>query len=338
MLDISEKTCRVSIVVPVFNEQDNIAPLVQEISAAMSAVEGEWELLIVDDGSRDETANRVKQLCHNEPRLRLVTLMRNYGQTAALQAGIQHAQGEIVVTMDGDLQNDPRDIPRMLDVLNQGYDLVHGWRRDRQDAWMNRKLPSRIANWLIARVTGVRVRDLGCTLRVMRAELAQQLELYGEMHRFIPILAHQLGARSTEIETHHRPRKFGVTKYGIGRTTRVLFDLITVKYMLKYFDSPMKLFGQIGLWVGLLGVVSFAAVAIMKLSGAMRMMGNPLLLLGVLATILAVQFFSLGLLGEVNARIYFSHDSKRNYRIREKINFDADADPLVRKLSRKRAA
>ncbi len=338
MFDTNAKSCRVSIVVPVFNEQENIAPLVQEISSAMAAISGDWELLIVDDGSRDETATKAKELCRVEPHLRLVTLMRNYGQTAALQAGIQHAQGEIIVTMDGDLQNDPRDIPQMLEVLEQGYDLVHGWRRDRQDAWVNRKLPSRIANWLIARVTGVHVRDLGCTLRVMRAELAQQLELYGEMHRFIPILAHQLGARATEIETHHRPRKFGVTKYGLGRTTRVLFDLITVKYMLKYFDSPMKLFGQIGLWVGLLGAASFAAVAIMKLTGAMRMMGNPLLLLGVLSTILAVQFFSLGLLGEVNARIYFSHDSKRNYRIRERVNFNRDSETHARTRGRKQAA
>jgi glycosyltransferase involved in cell wall biosynthesis len=264
--------------------------------------------------------------------------MRNYGQTAALHAGIQHAQGEIIVTMDGDLQNDPRDIPRMLETIQGGYDLVNGWRRDRQDAWVNRKLPSRIANWLIRRVTGVSVRDLGCTLRAMRSDLAKQMELYGEMHRFIPILAHQLGARSTEIETHHRARRFGVTKYGIGRTTRVLFDLITVKYMLKYFDSPMKLFGQIGLWVGALAVASFAAVLAMKLSGTMRMMGNPLLLLGVLSTILSVQFFSLGLIGEVNARIYFSQGTRRNYQVRDKVNFDRQTAPSDYPVVVKRAA
>ncbi|HMP78842.1 MAG TPA: glycosyltransferase family 2 protein [Pirellulaceae bacterium] len=320
----------VSIVVPVYNEQENVAPLVSEIEAAMSAAGRSWELIVVDDGSRDETSRRLKQLATEHRWLKVIVLRRNFGQTAAMHAGIQMATGRVIVTLDGDLQNDPRDIPQMLALLDQGYDLVHGWRRQRQDRWLSRRLPSRLANWLIRKVTGVPIRDLGCTLKAVKRELAQQLELYGEMHRFIAILAHQLGARMVEMETHHRPRRFGTTKYGLGRTTRVLLDLMTVKYMLKYFDSPMKLFGQFGIGVGLLGLVSFAAVGVMKLWGGMNMTGNPLLLLGVLATILSAQFFSLGLLGEVNARIYFAHAERQNYQVRECINFpEAEDAPTV---------
>lgn len=312
----------VSIVVPVYNEQDNVCPLVAEIESTMTATTYDWELIVVDDGSRDATAARLKQLATANRRVKVVVLRRNFGQTAAMHAGIQLATGRAIVTLDGDLQNDPQDIPRLLCQLEQGYDLVHGWRRERQDRWLSRRLPSRIANWLIRKVTGVPIHDLGCTLKAVRRELAQQLELYGEMHRFIAILAHQLGARMAEMETHHRPRRFGTTKYGLGRTTRVLLDLMTVKYMLKYFDSPMKLFGQIGIWVGLLAITSFAAVGAMKLWAGMNMTGNPLLLLGVLATILSAQFFSLGLLGEVNARIYFAHSERQNYQVRELINFE----------------
>jgi len=316
----------VSIVVPIYNEQENVSLLIDEIRTAMERDTRSWELLFVDDGSMDGTTELLKAAAREDERIRVVCFRRNFGQTAAMQAGIQHAAGSVIVTMDGDLQNDPADIGAMLDRIDQGADLVLGWRKKRQDALLNRKIPSRIANWLISQATGVRVHDLGCTLKAMRSELGRSLELYGEMHRFIPVLAHRVGARVVEMETNHRPRQFGTTKYGIGRTTRVILDLITVHFLLRYFDSPMKLFGKLGLLVGFVSVASFFTAIAMKLMIGMDLTGNPLLILGVLGTILSAQFFGLGLLGEVNARIYFSGNDRRNYQVRELVNFAAPTE------------
>ena len=312
----------VSVIVPIYNELDNVFLMYNELKESMELLGRPFELVLVDDGSKDGTTERLAEIAKSDTRVKLVLFTRNYGQTAAMQAGIQNANGEYLVTIDGDLQNDPRDIPMMLEKLDEGYDLVHGWRKDRKDRLLSRKIPSKIANWLISRVTEFPIHDLGCTLKAMKAEVAQQIELYGEMHRFIPILAHQLGAKSIEVETNHRERKFGEAKYGIGRTFRVILDLITVKYMIKYFASPMKLFGKLGLWVGALGTLSLFGSAAMKILGGVDLTGNPLLLLGILATILSVQFFSLGLIGEVCARIYYMSDSRANYQVREFVNFD----------------
>jgi glycosyltransferase involved in cell wall biosynthesis len=240
-----------------------------------------------------------------------------------MQAGIEWAGGEVVVTMDGDLQNDPADIGMMLDKIDEGFDLVHGWRKKRQDAWLHRRLPSLIANRLIAWVTGVPIHDLGCTLKAMRREIASDLELYGEMHRFIPILAYAQGARCVEVVTRHHARQHGVTKYGLSRITRVLFDLITVKYILSYFASPMKLFGQAGLACGAISAGAFAATLAMWLFNGIDMTGNPLLLLTALSTMASIQFFSLGLLGEVAARIYYGTHNRQHYAIRQTVNLDA---------------
>ena len=315
------RNCLVSVVVPIYNERENVTRLVDELEEKLDQAAFPWELVLVDDGSTDGTVEQLQLLATERRHLRLVLLRRNFGQTAAMHAGIQHATGEIIITMDGDLQNDPADIPMLVQKIHDGHDLVFGWRKHRQDAFLNRKLPSRIANWLISRVTGFPIHDLGCTLKAMRRDLARQLELYGEMHRFIPNLAHQIGARSVEVVTNHRPRQFGTTKYGIGRTTRVLLDLMTVRFLQKYFDSPMKLFGKIGLIVGAVGAVSLIASIAMKLFWDSDMTGNPLFLLAILSTILSVQFFSLGLLGEVNARIYFSSGKRQNYQVRELVNF-----------------
>lgn len=312
----------ISIVVPIYNEQDNVALLIEEIERALVGFPNPWELILVDDGSTDETVPRLQRLAESRPFVRLVLLRRNFGQTAAMHAGIQHAAGDIIVTIDGDLQNDPADIPRLVAKIEEGYDLVHGWRKHRQDRFLNRKLPSRIANWLISRVTGFPIHDLGCTLKALRRDLAQQLELYGEMHRFIPILAHQIGARSCELVTNHRARKFGTTKYGIGRTTRVILDLLTVRFLQKYFDSPMKFFGKLGMLVGGVALLAGLGVIGMKLFSGTDMTGNPLLLLSILAVILSAQFFSLGLLGEVNARIYFANGRRQNYQVRDLVNFE----------------
>ncbi|MFK7770427.1 MAG: glycosyltransferase family 2 protein [Mariniblastus sp.] len=319
----------VSIVVPIFNELENVRPMIEEILVAMATQHRPFELVLVDDGSRDGTTERLKSVASENEQVKLVLLRRNFGQTAAMHAGIQNANGEYLVTIDGDMQNDPADIPMMLDKLDEGYDLVHGWRKDRKDKLMSRKIPSRIANWVISKVTEFPIHDLGCTLKAMRCEIAQQIELYGEMHRFIPILAHQLGARSVEVVTNHRSRQFGETKYGIGRTFRVVLDLITVKYVLKYFASPMKLFGKLGLWLGTGGVAATVAAVVMKIVYATDMTGNPCLLLGILATILSVQFFSLGLIGEVCARIYYSSEHRTNYQVREFVNFE---EPTIIKL------
>jgi hypothetical protein len=235
------------------------------------------------------------------------------------------------------LQNDPLDIPLLLATLDEGYDLVHGWRKNRQDALVNRKLPSKIANWLISCVTGFPVHDLGCTLKAMRREVAQDLQLYGEMHRFIPILAHWRGARCAEIVTRHHPRRFGQSKYGISRTTRVLLDLITVKYMTQYLTSPMKLFGKMGLFSVAVGVLAGIAAIGMKLAGGVDMTGNPLLLLGVFASFVGMQFLVLGMLGELGVRTYYECQNKQPYTIREMINFEL-IEPDDASAPRRRAA
>jgi glycosyltransferase involved in cell wall biosynthesis len=316
-----------------YNERDNVQPLYDQLTAVGAKLPQPVEIIFVDDGSRDGTAARLDELAASDERVKIVRFRRNYGQTAAMQAGIEHATHSIVVTLDGDLQNEPGDIPMMIAKLGEGYDLVHGWRKDRQDTWINRKLPSRIANSLISKTTGFPIHDLGCTLKVMRREIAQELELYGEMHRFIPILAHARGARCVEVPVRHHARRFGKTKYGISRTVRVVLDLITVKYMLDYFASPMKLFGRFGLAaIGLGGLAGIATVA-MKFSSGVDMTGNPLLLLTVLSSMLGVQFLSLGLLGEVNARIYYATQPKRNYAVRELINFDQRVIPLPRRAA-----
>ena len=317
----------VSIVVPICNELENIPRLYEQLAAVLPSLDRPWEILFVDDGSTDGSAEALKKLAAADERVKIVRFRRNYGQTAAMHAGIQHATGDVIVTLDGDLQNDPLDIPMMVAKLDEGYDLVHGWRKQRHDTFITRKLPSLAANWLISKTTGFPIHDLGCTLKAIRREIAQELELYGEMHRFIPILAHQRGARCVEVVTRHHPRRFGQTKYGLSRTVRVLLDLLTVKYMLDYFASPMKLFGRFGLACCLLAMfAAFGSIA-MKLAGGTDITGNPLTLLSILGAIAAIQFFSLGLLGEVNARIYYANQTKQSYAVRELVNCQPETAP-----------
>lgn len=310
------KSIDVSVVIPVYNERDNVALLHTALVDALAETARSWEVVLVDDGSTDGSREELQRLADLDSRVRGVELSRNFGQTAALSAGIAHARGDVIVTMDADLQNDPADIPHMLEKLDEGYDLVHGWRRDRQDAFLNRRLPSLLANWLISRVTGFPVRDLGCTLKAIRAEFARELNMYGEMHRFIPILAHWQGARCREVVTRHHPRRFGESKYGIWRTVRVLLDLLTVKFLIGYASSPMRLFGGIGLLGLMASAASFVGTAGMKIFGGTDMTGNPLLLLSVVSGMVAIQFFVLGLLGEVAIRTYHECQNKPPYRVR----------------------
>jgi glycosyltransferase involved in cell wall biosynthesis len=310
----------VSVVVPICNELENIGPLYQQLAAVLPSLGRPWEIVFVDDGSTDGSSDRLKELAARDERAKVVRFRRNYGQTAAMQAGIHHATGDVIVTLDGDLQNDPLDIPLLIHKLDEGYDLVHGWRKLRHDTLITRKIPSKLANWLISRVTGFPIHDLGCTLKAMRRDIASELELYGEMHRFIPILAHSRGARCAEIVTRHHPRRFGQTKYGLSRTVRVVLDLITVKYMIDYFASPMKLFGRFGLACFAVALLAGCGSVAMKVAGGADLTGNPLTLLCTLGAMAAIQFFSLGLLGEVSARIYYSHERRQNYAVRELIN------------------
>jgi glycosyltransferase involved in cell wall biosynthesis len=326
-------TMTLSVIIPVYNECDNVVPLYRQLDAVLRPLGDEYEILFVDDGSDDGTDESLRTLASRDSHVRIVRFRRNYGQTAAMQAGFEWASGDVVITMDGDLQNDARDIPMMLAKIDEGFDLVHGWRRNRQDAWLHRRLPSRIANWLISRVTGFPVRDLGCTLKAVRREFARELDLVGEMHRFIPILAHQRGARCVEVVTRHHARQFGESKYGIARTVRVLLDLVTVKFMLDYFSSPMKLFGKIGIGCGALGLLSLIATVAMKMFGAVDMTGNPMLLLSMLSVMVGVQFLSLGLLGEVNVRIYYDHLRRKPYAIAERIGFPEHHETVVTKLA-----
>jgi glycosyltransferase involved in cell wall biosynthesis len=310
------------VVVPVYNEVENLPPLYAALDAVLPGTGRDYEIILVDDGSRDGSNRVLRSLAAKDRRVKVVELRGNFGQSAAMSAGIQAATGDVVVTMDGDLQNDPADIPMMIAKIEEGYDLVHGWRKNRQDALVNRKLPSKVANWLISRSTRFPVHDLGCTLKAIRREIAQELELYGEMHRFIPILAHWRGARCVEVVTRHHPRRFGQSKYGLSRVTRVMLDLVTVKYFVQYLVSPMKLFGRMGLACGLVSGAAGAATVFMKLSQGVDMTGNPLLLLSVFSAMAGGQFLAVGMLGELASRMYYETRDQRPYAVRHTFNLD----------------
>lgn len=309
-----------SIVVPIKDERDNLRLLHKAVNDALAPLDLTHELIIVDDGSTDGSAEVLAELAAADPRVKVIHLRRNFGQTPALRAGIDHAAGATIVTMDGDLQNDPADIPMLLGKLNEGFDVVLGWRRKRQDGWWHRTLPSLLGNALIRWVTGVRVKDLGCTLRAMRREAAQELPLYGEMHRFISVLAQNNGDRMVQVEVKHHPRRFGTTKYNLSRTVRVLLDLITVSFLHTYVTRPMHVFGSGGLACIAGGLMSLLVCVVQRLVWAEHMNRNPLLLLSVMLTVIGVQFISLGLIGEMLARTYFESQGKSSYLVRSTRN------------------
>jgi glycosyltransferase involved in cell wall biosynthesis len=308
---------QVSIVVPIYNEAPNVEPLLAELRATVDGLGVSAEVIVVDDGSADDTFALAAAATADDPRFRVVRLRRNFGQTAALAAGFDHASGDVIVTMDGDLQNDPADIPRLLATLDAGYDVVTGWRRDRQDKFLSRQLPSRIANAIIGAVTNVSIHDHGCGLKAFRAEVVRSLKLYGEMHRFITAIAGDLGASVTEIVVHHRPRRLGTSKYGISRTLRVVLDLLTIKFLSGFATRPIHVFGTFGLMATLAGLGIVGALGVQKLAFGVQLAGRPLLLLGVLLVLGGVQLVTLGLLGEMLARTYHESQAKPIYRVRE---------------------
>jgi glycosyltransferase involved in cell wall biosynthesis len=306
----------VSVVIPVFNEKDNLAPLVAELTGVLRSEDLEHEVVIVDDGSTDGSVVTLRTLEETCPELVVIELAKNYGQSAAIAAGLAHARGRDVVLMDGDGQNDPGDIPAMLARRREGYDLVAGWRVERKDRWISRRLPSLIANRLIWLTTGLPVHDHGCTLKVVDGNIARSLRLYGEMHRFIPVLAHDLGARVTEMPVKHRARVRGVSKYGMSRTVRVLLDLLTVKFLSGFSTRPIHIFGGIGLAAGFIGFTIVGVLGTQKLLFGTELADRPLLLLGILLSVMGVQFVTTGLLAEMLARTYHESQDKPIYRIR----------------------
>ncbi|OHB26782.1 MAG: glycosyl transferase [Desulfuromonadaceae bacterium GWC2_58_13] len=309
-----------SIVVPVYNESPNLQPLYNQVIAALAGVNIDFELLLVDDGSLDDSFAVALSLAQTDPRVKVIRLRRNFGQTAAMAAGFDVARGEVIVPMDSDLQNDPADIPRLLEKIREGYDVVSGWRKERQDKWWSRRLPSILANRLISRMTGVCLHDYGCTLKAYKRDVLSRVNLYGEMHRFVPALASQGGASVAEMTVNHRPRLAGQSKYGIDRTLRVILDLITVKFMLKYSTRPMQLFGKWGVWTIALGGLSGMATLYMKWFEGLSMNRNPLLILTAFLFFSGVQFLVLGLLAEIITRTYHETQDKPIYAIRETVN------------------
>jgi len=305
----------VSVVIPLYNEEENVEILNERLSEPMKSLESDYEIVYVDDGSTDGTLRLLEELQKKDDNIVVLSLRRNFGQTAAFAAGFDFARGDVVVTMDGDLQNDPTDIPRLL-ALMKDYDLVSGWRRKRQDSF-SRTFPSKIANWLISKVTGVRLHDYGCSLKAYRREVVKNLKLYGEMHRFIPAVASWYGVSIAEIETTHHPRLRGKSKYGISRTIKVLLDLVTVKFLQSFSTKPIQFFGPVGVFFGLAGLaVSFYLTAAKVLKG-IDIGGRPLLLLGALLIIVGIQFIGMGLLGEMIVRVYHESQKKPIYTLKK---------------------
>ena len=307
----------ISVVVPLYNEEDNVQLLYEEIKGVLDTMAEQAEIVLVDDGSRDTTLAKLEVIQAGDDHVRVVSLRRNFGQTAAMTAGFDHARGGVIITMDGDLQNDPHDIPQLVGKLNEGYDVVTGWRYDRQDPFLSRKLPSQLANRLISRVTGVGLHDYGCTLKAFRREVIDNINLYGEMHRFIPAIASGMGISFTEVKVNHRARRFGTSKYGISRTIRVVLDLITVKFMLSYATRPLHVFGTVGVVSSLLGVLIALVLTVQRQLYGVALANRPLLLLAVLLIFMGIQFITIGLLAELVVRTYHESQKKPIYYVRK---------------------
>lgn len=311
-----------SVVIPLYNEEESIEALYDELSSVMDSLGHTYEVIIVDDGSKDASFARLKAVHQRDPRWKIIRFRRNYGQTAGIAAGFEAAQGEVVITQDADLQNDPRDIPRLLAKLDEGYDIVSGWRKDRKEPFLSRRLPSMTANWLISRSTGVALHDYGCTLKAYRSVVVKNIHLYGELHRFIPAVASSIGVNVAEVPVNDRARRFGKSKYGIMRTFRVLLDLITVRFILSYSTRPLQIFGGAGLLMGAAGVLIGLYLTYVKLVLGQNIGDRPLLILGVLLIILAVQMISIGLVAEIVVRTYHESQRKPIYMVRESLGVD----------------
>ena len=309
-----------SVVVPIYNEEDNIEPLYEELTAALIRLSCTYEVVAVDDGSKDQSFERLKSVHLKDPRWRVIRFRRNFGQTAGMAAGFDFARAPIIITIDADLQNDPQDIARVLAKMHEGYDIVSGWRKDRKEPFFSRRLPSMIANGLISKATGVNLHDYGCTLKAYRSDVVDNLHLYGELHRFVPALASAVGAEVTEIPVNDRARRFGKSKYGIGRTFRVILDLIAVSFFLNYANRPLQIFGVLGIIIGGLGTLIGLYLTYIKVFLGQPIGDRPLLLLAVVMVILGVQLISMGLVAEMVMRTYHESQRKPIYIVRESLD------------------
>lgn len=316
-----------SIIIPVYNEEENIAALFAQLREALTDIGRSYEIIAVDDGSRDGSFELLKELHDQDDHLQVVRFRRNFGQTAAFAAGFDQSRGDVVITMDADLQNDPADIPLLLAEVDKGYDVVSGWRVDRQDAFVTRRLPSVVANWLISQVTGVHLHDYGCSLKAYRREVVKGVQLYGELHRFIPALSSWMGVSVTEIPVRHHARRFGKSKYGISRTIRVLLDLLTVRFLLSYSTRPIQIFGGLGLLSFLVGTALGVYLTFVKLALGQDIGSRPLLLLAVLLMLVGVQLITMGLLGELVVRTYYESQGKRIYVVRDVLTRGSREEP-----------
>ncbi len=315
-----------SVFLPVYNEEDNIIPLNARLKESLDCLNRSYEIIYVDDGSTDESLARLRQLASDDPSVRVIALRRNYGQTAAMSAGIDHARGDILIPMDADLQNDPADIRRLLEKLDEGYDVVSGWRKDRKDKWLTRRVPSTIANKIISRISGVELHDYGCSLKAYRRDVLADVKLYGEMHRFIPVYARWAGARVTEIAVTHHPRAAGKSKYGLSRTIKVVFDLITVKFMASYWTKPLYMFGAAGLICLTISFLSFMGALYYRFVHDVHLNRMPLATLAMIMFAMGIQFIFMGLIAEMIVRTYHESQNKPTYLIRERINIDEDEE------------
>ena len=312
-----------SIVVPVFNEEESLHPLYDEIVQAMKKIEQPWELIFVDDGSSDASVEKIREIVKNKPgQISALILRRNFGQTAAIAAGIDNARGEIIVLLDADLQNDPQDIPLLVEKIYEGYDVVSGWRYDRQDRAITRTIPSRIANSLISFVTGVHLHDHGCTLKAYRREVIKGFRLYGEMHRFIPVYANSFGAKIAEVKVHHHARKFGKAKYGLERIFKVILDLFTVKFLTSFANKPIYLFGGTGMALILFSLITIGILAYRRIVMGISPFSSPLFTISVMIAIMGFQSILMGLIAELLARTYHESQNKPVYAIREIVRAD----------------
>jgi glycosyltransferase involved in cell wall biosynthesis len=310
-----------SIVIPVYNEEDNVEDLIAAINSAVRDYKEDYEIVLVDDGSTDESFKILKNLAQENPKIRVIRFGINYGQTAAISAGFNHSRGRILITMDADLQNDPNDIPALIQKMEEGWDVVSGWRKNRFDRFLTRRLPSMMANRLISYITGLKLNDYGCTLKAYRGDVARRIELYGEMHRFIPALARWLGASVTELVVQHHPRKKGISKYGISRTLRVLLDLFVVKFLMTYSTQPIQIFGGLGLLTFFISLITAGIVIFLRIFAGVDMSGNPLLYASLSGFMLSVNLLLLGLIAEMLARTYHESQRKPIYVVKEIIQY-----------------
>lgn len=310
-----------SIIIPIKNEEENINELYRQLKNVLAGLVMDYEIIIIDDGSTDNSYQIIKEIAQRDNSFKIISFRKNFGQTAAMSAGIDMAQGSIIIPLDGDLQNDPADIPHLLNGITEGFDIVSGWRKNRKDGLITRRIPSLIANYLISWITGLKLHDYGCTIKAYKKEVIKDIRFYGEMHRFIPAYIFWQGAKIKEIVVNHRPRAHGKTKYGIFRTLRVVLDLLTVKFLTKYSTRPMHFFGYIGYWMGLFGFLFGLLSLYLKFFKEVSFVSTPLPLLTVFLTLVGLQFILMGLLAEILIRIYYESQKKSPYLIKEKINF-----------------